>query len=168
MESLESLKNRKRQAEYDLERITIKKHNSTAWAPGVQDQHKSESYSYNEYTDTSKAYRLIDEIKDLNRKIENYAKNAQAERERQEFIRESQIPKYGYTAGGKDMETKSQALAARYDAQHRFFAMGKIKQTMAKINGQYKKFQQLWNKAANQLNEQQQEKVTEELNKLFR
>lgn len=168
MESLQSLQDRKRQAEYDLERITIKKHGSSPWAAGVQDQHKSDSYSYNEYTDVSKAYRLIDEIKYLDNQIATYGKRAQAERDREEFIRESQIPKYGYTAGGQTMETKSKALAARYDAQHRFFAMSKLKQTMAKMNGQYKKFQQLWNKAANQLNEQQQEQVSEELNKLFR
>lgn len=168
MESLESLKNRKRQAEYDLERITIKKHGSTPWAAGVYDQHKSDSYSYNEYTDTSKAYRLIDEIKDLDRKIENYAKNAQAERERQEFIRESQIPKYRYTAGGKEMETKNPAVAAKYAAQHRFHGMGKLKQAMSKMNGQYKKFNKLWHKADLTFKEEQQEKVADELNKLFR
>lgn len=168
MESLQSLKNRKKQAEYELEKITIKKHGSSHWAPGVQDQHKSNSYSYNEYTDVSKAYRLIDEIKNLENQISTYGQRAQAEREREKFIRESQIPKYGYTAGGQSMETQSKALAARYDAQHRFFAMSKLKQTIVKMNGQYKKFQQLWNKASNQLNEQQQEKVSEELNKLFR
>lgn len=168
MESLQNLKNRKKQAEYELEKITIKKHGSTPWRPGVQDQHKSDSFSYNEYTDVSKAYKLQSEIRDLEYKIENYARIAQSERQRQEILQDLKTPKYDYTVGGMSETTENKALAARYDAQHRFHGMSKVKQTVAKMNGQYKKFQQLWNKAANQLNEQQQEQVSKELNKLFR
>lgn len=168
MESLRSLENRKRQAEYDLERLTIKKYGTKPWDPGVQDQYKSDSYSYNEYTDPKRAYELIEEIKKLERQIKDYAKDAQAERERQEIMRESKIPKYEYTTGGKKEVTESKALAARYNAQQRFFAMGKFKQTLSKINGQHRKFKKLWHKAAHQLSEQEQETVAKELNQLFR
>ena len=168
MESLESLKNRKKQAEYELERITIKKHNSTPWAAGVQDQHKSDSFSYNEYTDVSKAYRLQAEIRELEYKIDNYARTAQANRQAQEVLQDLRTPKYGYTAGGKSETTTNKAIAARYDAQHRFHGMSKLQQTIAKLNGQYKKFQILWNKANISTSRQEQEEVANELDRMFR
>lgn len=167
MESLKSLENRKRQLEYELESITLKKHGSTSWSPGVLDQHKSDSYSMDEYTDVSKAYRLKDEINHLNNLIETYAQRAKAERDREEFLIESQIPKYEYNAGGKKMETENPAIAARYDAQHRFFGKNKLQQTMLRITGQKKKFENLWAKA-NTTNVNTQEKVADELNRMFR
>ena len=167
MESLESLKNKKRQLEYELDKITIKKHGSTHWAPGVYDQHKSESYSYDEYTDSSKAYKLKDEIEYLTHQIETYAKRAREEREAKEFWEDNQRQKYSYTQGGERLETTNPAIAARYNAQHRFFGMSKVRQTMAKINGQYGKFKKLWDNAQT-ISEEKQQEYAEKLNKLFR
>lgn len=167
MESLESLKSRKRELQYELSKITIKKHGSTPWGPGVQDQYKSDSFGYEEYTDTSKAYKLKEEIAEITRKIDTYALRARREREAQEELEESRRNKYSYVAGGKESKTSNPAIAARYDAQHRFFAMSKFKQTMVTVTGQKKKFEKLWLKAAT-ANKQTQEKVASELNSLFR
>lgn len=167
MESLDYLKAQLRDAKEELEKITIKKHGSVPWAPGVMDQHKSESYSYEEYTDVSKAYRLKDRIADLENKIKTYAQRAQAEREREQAIRDSQIPKYDYTSAGKTQTSTNPAIAARYNAQQRLFGMNKLKQTMMTLSGQKRKFKKLWVKA-NTTNEKTQEQVAFELNKMFR
>ena len=45
MESLENLKAQLRDAKEELEKITIKKHGSVPWDPGVMDQYESKSYS---------------------------------------------------------------------------------------------------------------------------
>ncbi len=167
MESLESLKAQLGYAKGELEKITIKKHGSVHWAPGVMDQHKSDSYSYEEYTDVSKAYRLKEQITYLENQIRTYPQRARAEREREEAIRESQIPKYDYISAGKVQTTTNPAIAARYNAQKRFFGMNKLKQTMMTLSGQKRKFKKLWVKA-NTMNKKTQEQVAFELNKMFR
>lgn len=167
MESLESLKSRKRDLEAELSKITIKKRGSTPWGPGVQDQYKSDSFGYEEYTDTSKAYRLKDEIKELNHQIETYALRARRAREAQEELEESRRNKYSYTSDSKEQKTDNPAIAARYNAQQRFFAMSKLKQTMLIVTGQKKKFEKLWLKAVT-TNKKTQEKVASELNGMFR
>lgn len=165
MESLDSLKTQLSNAKAELEKITIKKHGSVPWAPGVLDQYKSESYSYEEYTDVSKAYRLKDRIADLENQIKTYAQRAQVEREK--AIRDSQIPKYDYTSAGKTQTTTNPAIAARYNAQQRLFGMNKLKQTIMTLSGQKRKLQKLWIKA-NTTNKKTQEQVALELNKMFR
>ncbi len=167
MESLDSLKSQLRDAKQELEKITIKKYGSVSWAPGVMDQHKSDSYSYEQYTDPNKAYRLKDRIADLENKIKTYAQRAQAEREREQAIKESQIPKYNYTSAGKEQTSKNPAIAARYNAQQRLYGMSKLKQTIMTLSGQKRKFKKLWLKA-NTLNEKNQEQVANELNRMFR
>ena len=167
MQSLDYLKAQLRDAKEELEKITIKKHGSVAWAPGVTDQHKSDSYSYEEYTDVSKAYKLKDRIADLENQIENYAQIAQAEREREKAIRDSEIPRYEYTSAGKTQTSTNPAIAARYNAQQRLFGMNKLKQTIMTVSGQKRKFKKLWIKA-NTTNERTQEQVAFELNKMFR
>lgn len=167
MESLESLKARKRDLEEELESITIKKHGSTPWSPGVQDQFDSYSYTHNEYTDVSRAYTLIDEIKDLDRQIKTYAQRVQAEEFRKETYLESQTPKYEYTRKGEVFSSENPAIAARYNAQNRLFGMNKLEQTIAKVTGQKRKFKKLWIKAATD-NEKTREEVALELNRMFR
>ncbi len=167
MESLDVLKQRKQELENELKKITVEKHGSTPWAPGVYDQHKSDSYSYKEYTDSSKAYKLKDEIEYIDNQIRTYAERARQERERAEFIKDSQTTKYEYTQAGETKTTTNPAIAARYNAQARLFGMSKVKQTMMTITGQKKKFKKLWLKGASQ-NAQTQEQVAEELNKMFR
>lgn len=169
MQSLESLQSEKWQLENELDKITIKKYGSTPWKPGVQDQFKSESYSYKEYTDPQKAYQLRNRIEYLDGQIRTYAERARAEREREEFLINSRTPTYEYTSAGKRQTTKNPALAARYDAQHRFFGMNKFQQTMARVTGQKRKFDRLWQKAASMsMNAAQQEQIAEELNGMFR
>ena len=165
MESLDSLKAQLRDAKEELEKITIKKHGSVPWAPGVMDQHKSESYSYEEYTDVSKAYGLKNRIADLENQIKTYVQRAQAERE--QAIRDSQIPKYDYISAGKVQTSTNPAIAARYNAQQRLFGMNKLKRTIMILSGQKRKFKKLWVKA-NTTNEKTQEQVAFELNKIFR
>lgn len=167
MESLDSLKARKNALEEELDSITIERHGSTPWGPGVTDQFKSESYGYKEYTDPKRAYQLRNEIEYLDGQIRNYAENARMEREREEALIESRIPKYEYVSAGVSQTTKNPAIAARYNAQHRFFGMSKLEQTLMRITGQKKKFDCLWAKAGTQ-NLEQQEAIAEELNGMFR
>lgn len=167
MESLESLKQRKKDLEYELERITIKKSGTTPWANGIQDQYESNSYSYNEYTDVSKAYKLIDEIKDLDRQIKTYGQRVKEQQEREEALREASIQKYEYEIAGEKKITENPALAARYNAQHRLFGMNKLQKTLASLSGQRKKFRKLWYKA-DTMNKKSQEEIANKLNKMFR
>lgn len=167
MESLDYLKIQLRDAKEELERITIKKHGSVPWNPGVLDQYKSESFEYEEYTDVSKAYRLKDRIVNLENQIKTYAQIAQVEREKEQAIRDSQIPRYEYTSVGKTQTSTNPAIAARYNAQHRLFGMNKLKQSIMTLSGQKRKFKKLWIKA-NATNKKTQEQVAFELNKMFR
>ena len=167
MESLDSLKAQLRDAKEELEKITIKKHGEIPWAPDVMDQHKSESYSYEEYTDVSKAYRLKDRIADLENQIKTYAQRSQAEREREQAVRDSQIPKHDFTSAGKTQTSPNPAIAARYNAQQKIFGMNKLKQTIMTLSGQKRKFKKLLIKA-NTTNGKTQEQVAFELNKMFR
>ncbi len=167
MESLDSLKSQLRDAKEELEKITIKKHGSVAWSPGVLDQYNSNSYSYDEYTDVSKAYVLKDRIRDLEERIKTYAQRARAEREREEAYRESQIPKYSYESLGETKTSTNPAIAARYNAQKRLFGMSKFRRTVMNLTGQKKKFEKLWYKAITS-DSKTQDKVADELNKMFR
>ena len=102
-----------------------------------------------------------------NRQIKTYAQRAQAEREREQAIRDSQIPKYDYISAGKVQTSTNPAIAARYNAQQRLFGMNKLKRTIMILSGQKRKFKKLWVKA-NTTNEKTQEQVAFELNKIFR
>lgn len=75
---------------------------------------------------------------------------------------------YTYTINGNVETTTNAAIAARYDAQHRFFGMSKLLQTTNKINGNWSKFEELWKKAAQVTNENEIEEVANELNSMFR
>lgn len=167
MESLETLKSRRHNLASELELITIKKSGSTPWRPGVQDQYKSESYTYEEYTDVSKAYQLKAQIAKLDEEIRTYAERAKAENERLEAIKDSQTPQYDYVVAGRQETTKNPALAARYDAQHRLFGMNKVSRALMTLTGQKRKFKRLWIKATTS-NEKSQEEIAMQLNKLFR
>ena len=93
----------------------------------------------------------------------------EGQREREQAIQDyNATAKYTYTAGGEEHKTNNPALAARYDAQHRFFGMSKTKQAMAKMTGQWKKFDKLWNKSTDDLSLEEQEEVAKELNSMFR
>ena len=167
MESLESLKSELKSAISELEKITIKKYGSSPWAPGVTDQHKSDSYSFDQYTDVKKAMELKDRINYLKHQINTYAQRAQAERARKEALLDSQSPKHKYVTGGVSKTTRNPAIAAAYDAQHRLFGMSKVKRAFATISGQKRKFNKLWN-AAGSTNIVKQQEVADQLNKMFR
>lgn len=167
MESLESLNQRKNELEQELKSITKKKYGDVPWEPGVLDKHNSESYSYNEYTDVNRANRLINQIKYLKEQIDTYAQRARTARIAEEEEKEREFKKYKYEVAGKKEKTGNPALAARYDAQKRFFGMSKLEQTWMKINGQNKKFKKLWDKALS-VNPNVQEQVAEDLGKMFR
>lgn len=93
----------------------------------------------------------------------------EGQREREQAIQDyNATAKYTYTAGGEEHKTNNPALAARYDAQHRFFGMSKTKQAMAKMTGQWKKFDKLWNKSTDDLSLEEQEEIAKELNSMFR
>lgn len=164
MENLNKLKIQLSEAKSELESITIKKHGSVPWKPGVLDQYESDSYSYEEYTDTSKAYKLKERIKYLEEQIKTYPERAKNEREVQ--LRASRDT-YEYVSGGKKQETTNPAIAARYDAQKRFFEMNKLQRAMVSLNGQKRKFRKLWLDAVTP-DKKTQEQVAEELGKLFR
>lgn len=170
MESLQSLIEKKRQFENELARITIKSYGNTPWAPGVQDSFKSDSYSYEEYTNPTKARQLKKIINDLTYQINNYARLCTEEQARQKALKESQIPKYAYQVAGEQKSDTNPAIAARYNAQQRLFGMGKLKQTIMAINGQKKKFDSLWTKAAlaEYYDQNMQEQIASELDKMFR
>ncbi len=167
MESLSSLKERLSSAEEELRKITKSKRGAVPWAHGVQDQYETQMYSYEEYTDDKKASWLKREIKELREQIDTYAQRVAAEREREEIIKEGRIPKYKYSVAGKVEETKNPAIAARYDAQQRFFGMSKLRRAVSILNGQKKKFYKLWDKAQT-ANKEEQVKVATELNDMFR
>ena len=167
MESLNNLKERLSFAKNELDKITIKKHNTIPWNQGVQDQYNSNSFTYEEYTDVCKAYKLKAEIFKLEDQIATYSQRVQQEREMEKNIKESQIKKYEYSSLGKTQTTTNPAIAARYDAQHRFFGMSKLNQTILTLSGQKRKFKRLWIKAST-TNEKTQEQVAFELNKMFR
>ena len=167
MENLDNLKSQLRDTKAELEAITIKKSGTVPWKPGVMDQYKSNSYSYEEYTDISKAYQLKERIAYLEEQIKTYAQRAQAEREREQAIKNSQIQKYDYVSAGKSQTSTNPAIAARYNAQQRLFGMNKIEQTIMTLFGQKRKFKKLWIKA-NTKDGKTQEQVALELNKMFR
>lgn len=62
---------------------------------------------------------------------------------------------------------RNPAFEARYDAQRRFFNMGKLRQTLARVTGQYKKFNDLWMRAGSSEIEEQDE-IKDKLDKMFR
>lgn len=167
MESLYSLEQKLNNAKKELQKITIKKYGDVPWAPGVLDQHKSESYSYDEYTDTRKAYALKEEIRKLQYLIDTYQERVQEERLRKQELIDSKIPKYEYISNKQKETTTNPAIAARYNAQQRLFGMSKLQKTIASITGQRKKFRKLWRKTIT-ANQKNQEEIARELNKLFR
>ena len=89
--------------------------------------------------------------------------------QRKEEIPEEKIVigegQYQYESAGKTYRTNNPAVAARYDAQHRYFQMSKLKQTLARA--QYKRFQKLWIKVDTPSKEEQ-EKIADEMNGMFR
>ena len=167
MESLDSLKAQLRRAQDELDYITIRQGKTSPWAPGVYDSFESYSYTDVRYTDSSKAEMLKSKIARLQREIDTYALRAREERERAEAEGRFGTKKYSYIVDGKRETTKNPAIAARYGAQHRFFGMSKLQQTLAKLTGQKRKFDKLWFDADTP-DVATQERVAAELNKLFR
>lgn len=74
---------------------------------------------------------------------------------------------YHYVAGGQKQRTTNPAMAARYNAQHRFFGMSKLEQTIAKMNGKWAAFRKLWDQAAT-MDKTEQEEVAQKLDLMFR
>lgn len=167
MESLESLTARKRELEKELEKLTVKKYGSSPWVSGIQDQFESNSYSYTEYTDPQKAYKIRDELDRVNVDIYTYADRAKKERDSAIALTESQKPKYEYMESGSVKTTTNPAIAARKEAQNRFFGMSKVRQTIARVTGQKKRFVKLWYKV-NTEDPAKQQAIANELNKMFR
>lgn len=156
MESLESLEKRLKQTEKNLERITKN--------PNSNIPYTDDGYADDKYIDRFLAASLISTIESLKEQIDTYPNREEIERKQ----RESKNPTYEYTAGGEKETTNNPAMSARYDAQHRFFEMGKMRKAFTKINGQYKKFGKLWDQALESDNEKEQQEIAQQLNKLFR
>ncbi len=74
---------------------------------------------------------------------------------------------YHYRAGEEEQRTTNRAMAARYNAQHRFFGMSKLEQTVARMNGKWAIFKKLWDQAAT-MDRAEQEEVAEKLDLMFR
>lgn len=168
MENYQELLQRRNQLEAELERISVKKHGSTPWTPGVQDQYRSDSYSYTEFTDKSKGMQLQRELAKVQEAINTYAQRARREREQEELAKQRASEKYSYSVGGEARKTSNPAMAARYDAQHRFFALNKVQKTIATITGQKKKWEELWKKTADARSPEQQEEIAKQLDGMFR
>lgn len=74
---------------------------------------------------------------------------------------------YHYIAGEEEQKTTNKAMAARYNAQHRFFGMSKLEQTVARMNGKWAIFKKLWDQAAT-MDKSEQEEVAQKLDLMFR
>ena len=111
------------------------------------------------YTDPKKATIALNKILRLQKEI----RDAKIEKANPKPIART----YTYYEGTERKTTPDHALAARYNAQHRFFGMGKFKQTMAKLKGQKKKFDKLWTDAL-VADPEKNEQVAQQLDKLFR
>ncbi len=74
---------------------------------------------------------------------------------------------YHYVAGGKEQKTTNKAMAARYNAQNRFFGMSKLEQTAARMSGKWGKFKQMWEQAAT-MDKEKQDEVAQKLDLMFR
>lgn len=97
------------------------------------------------------------EIKKLERELKYVDINPQKDYEEEVIIKNNHVH-----------ESSNPAIQARYDARKRFYAMNKVQQTIAKLNGQHKKFMNLWNKATKLLSEEEEQKIASELGKMFR
>ena len=167
MESLDSLHAQLRDAQNELRKIIVTSYGDVPWNVGVTDQHNSTSYSYEKSIDQSEERALRNKIAYLEEQIRTYTARVREEREKEKAAIVNQIPKYNYTVDGKEETTNNPAIAARYDAQQRLFGMTKVKQALATLSGQKRKFKKLWIKAAT-TNEKSQEEIAYELNKIFR
>lgn len=98
----------------------------------------------------------------MEKQINTYAVRVQTEEEREKALKESRIPKYKYISGGQMQTTTNPVLAARYNAQKRFFGMNKLQQVLAMITSQKKKYNHLWN-LAGYVSKEQQEEVADEM-----
>lgn len=58
------------------------------------------------------------------------------------------------------------SITVKHNTQARFFGLNKLKQTYLKVTGKWEKFEKIWNTALTKEKEEQ-EKITEELNRLF-
>ena len=74
---------------------------------------------------------------------------------------------YTYVIDRKKEVTSNPALAARYNAQNRLFGMGKLRKALVSMTGQKRKFKELWDSSKTN-DRDNQEKIAEELNKMFR
>lgn len=130
--------------------------------------YNSSSISYEEYKQKEEFINNMEKERD---KLYDELKIAKALGRDTEF---SSVSNTTYTSSKIDnsnlnnYESDNVAIKARKEAQHRFFGMNKFQQTVAKITGKHKKFKKLWYKAADPLSEEQEQKVAEELGKLFR
>ncbi len=114
------------------------------------------------YFDSKKAITVLNKILRLQEEIRR------AEMQKASGTKDEPLGKmYEYTQAGEKQTTPNHAIAARYNAQHRFFKMTKFKQTMSRLNGQYKKFEKLWNEAAYTTNSTKNEEVAKKLDNLF-
>ena len=75
---------------------------------------------------------------------------------------------YTYISGEETKTTTNAAIAARYNAQHRFFGLNKMLQTTNRIRGTWAKFEKLWREAAQVTDEKEIQQVADELNQMFR
>lgn len=127
--------------------------------------------------DNTDSIRKIDaKIKELEKARDRLAnsegRRARMQQEMEEQRRHQEYldnAKYTYVTGsGKVEKTNNQALAARYGAQNRYFEMNKMKQAIAVLTGQRKKFHALWNKALSAKSEEEEQQIAQELDNMFK
>lgn len=103
---------------------------------------------------------------DLVKEPEENAQEVVSEKEEERTVKSSD-GMYHYVAGTDHERTSNRALAARYNAQHRFFGMSKLEQTLAKMSGKWARFGELWDRALT-TNEAEQHEIADELDLMFR
>ena len=102
-----------------------------------------------DYSNLTRASQIIQEIEELNNEINIYYNKIKQRNDEYKHLNESP------------------AIAARYEAQERLLHLSKEERQLAALNGEKERFHHLWLKA-NTVNEQTQQEVAEELNRMFR
>jgi hypothetical protein len=97
-------------------------------------------------------------------RIEKF-KEAEKERKQREELEKELIT---YTVNGRTQTTFNPAEAAMYNAITRYFEMSKTKQLFAKLTFQYAKFEKLRRRTILAMEKNEQRKIANDLNRMFR
>ena len=118
----------------------------------------SNSVSYEEIQ------RVLAYIEKLEKEINDLyddLKTAQNLPKQEDPIMTSTLNENNYTSDNK-------AIQAQDEARNRFYGMSKLRQSIAKITGKKKKFEALANRAYDGMTPQEEQALTNEINRMFR